>query len=327
MAAAAASSNPSRFVRAEGEEEITPPCPAAKTRSFDSLSVAQILQAKLDPLQPIAPSSPVSSDPCSSPTVTAAAAALTRVGAGAMDDRAVDCLMSLSALSAPPNEPRPAAAKKRQHEARGGGRAAASDLPPGTRRRLKMRPNPSPLTAHGARGRGNGVANAAPAAPPIKLISGASLTTLKLLAAAFKLCPSPTPSQLDAVAARLSMDVDQLTQWFESRRTLQEWVASQPHLQPSDLVSMFYSADGAAAPALPTHAAAPGYVRPPPPVHGPPSDVGPGSGPASWGASDSSQADAAAEPHPVANAAAAASAGNSSAAADAVASAAAAATA
>ena len=43
-----AANPPRAFFRAGiDEEEITPPC--QKTRSFDSLSVAHILQAKLDP--------------------------------------------------------------------------------------------------------------------------------------------------------------------------------------------------------------------------------------------------------------------------------------
>ena len=53
---------------------------------------------------------------------------------------------------------------------------------------------------------------------------------LKLLAAAFKLCPTPTGEQLAAIASRVGMDEDTLASWFQSRRVLQEWVAQQPQV-------------------------------------------------------------------------------------------------
>ena len=63
---------------------------------------------------------------------------------------------------------------------------------------------------------------------------------LKLLAAAFKLCPTPTGEQLAAIASRVGMDEDTLASWFQSRRVLQEWVAQQPQVSSSSMRSMFY---------------------------------------------------------------------------------------
>ena len=60
---------------------------------------------------------------------------------------------------------------------------------------------PSPLTRPGNSLR----APVARAPPPVQLLSGASVEQLKLLAAAYKLCPSPTPEQLLAIAERVSI--------------------------------------------------------------------------------------------------------------------------
>ena len=67
---------------------------------------------------------------------------------------------------------------------------------------------------------------------------------LKLLAAAFKLCPTPTGEQLAAIAGRVGMDEDTLANWFQSRRVLQEWVAQQPQVSSSSMRSMFYKENG-----------------------------------------------------------------------------------
>ena len=67
---------------------------------------------------------------------------------------------------------------------------------------------------------------------------------LKLLAAAFKLCPTPTGEQLAAIAGRVGMDEDTLANWFQSRRVLQEWVSQQPQVSSSSMRSMFYKENG-----------------------------------------------------------------------------------
>merc|ERR1719453_2137539 len=81
------------------EEEITPPC--VKTRSFDSLSVAHILQAKLDTTALPEEKEQSLSSPSSpgSPSIDAVAAMLTSVHAHAGMDKAADCLLSLATMS------------------------------------------------------------------------------------------------------------------------------------------------------------------------------------------------------------------------------------
>ena len=74
---------------------------------------------------------------------------------------------------------------------------------------------------------------------------------LKLLAAAFKICPKPTEQQLDAIASRVGMEAETLAHWFQSRRVLQEWVAQQPHISSSSVRSMFYGDDEGQQPAPP----------------------------------------------------------------------------
>jgi len=75
---------------------------------------------------------------------------------------------------------------------------------------------------------------------PIRLLSGASLEQLKLLSAAFQLCPNPNPRQIQAIGVRVGLTPEKLETWFQSRRTLQDWVLQQPQMLPSDLASMFY---------------------------------------------------------------------------------------
>lgn len=164
------------------EEEITPPS-IAKMRSFDSLSVAHILQAKLDPAAAARHASPLCvsvadattgaaggpssdngeappHDMPSSPSVAGAAAVLQRVQSREGMDQAVDCLMSLATLAgangaapAPAKATKPASSGKRSRS------AAANDGEGGggAKRRLKMRApassNGGAPTPGGAKGR------------------------------------------------------------------------------------------------------------------------------------------------------------------------------
>lgn len=266
------------------EEEITPPC--SKSRSFDSLSVAAILQAKLgeDPAGASAPSSfkvctevsgrgfkpnddsgadtvtPPSPGSPGSPTMAAAAALLSGVGVthqpSAGMDSAVDCLMNLAgAASVSKAAPTPGKGAKRSASARAAQDATGSGP---TRRRLKMRGQPRGSKAAAAAAH-EAAAAASALEPnylcvagidaPVAILSDASLTQLKLLAAAFKLCPHPTLPQMAAIGRRVGVSVDKLETWFASRRTLHEWVLQQPTLQPADLAKMFYP--GAAESATP----------------------------------------------------------------------------
>lgn len=306
------------FVRPEGtEEEITPPC--VKTRSFDSLSVAAILQGKLDPTasapsplagQYFSPPSP------GSPTIDAAAAVLAGARSSARgsardqeSDGAVDCLMSLAALGAHPGsverglnlEAPPSgdssdlsggsAARRRLKMARPAGSAAAAAsgaarpyaMPPPTARGRKQRrgeggeaappaaapkrpasqhgrpprpPQPSQLartaTAVAPARRvqqqherpqtpvGPSVLSVSGMERPVKLLSGASIHQLKLLSAAFKLCPNPNATQMVAIATRVDITTDKLQAWFQSRQSLEQWVVQQPHLRPADIAKMFF---------------------------------------------------------------------------------------
>ena len=310
---------PRAFIRPEGEEEITPPC---KSRSFDSLSVAHILQAKLS--DQAARSSPLRVDyesdgrtsppPSSSkgepgsPTAFAAAALLGSVRQHAAHDKAADCLMSLASAAAsipPPRSRGPSSASRKRSlaNADGGGAvdlAAAATAATAARRKLSIQrkaaaaaeASASSLAAlsqqaagvsRRAGGSGTSVWTASDAwaqqqqlqqfqelkqrqrqmqlqlqlqhqqfVPPslsvsgidkqIRLQSGATLTQLKLLAAAYKLCPLPTSDQLNAIAHRVGVNHNKLEAWFQSRRTLENWISQQPHLQPADIASMFFEA-------------------------------------------------------------------------------------
>jgi len=272
-------SQPRAFVRSEGEEEITPPC--TKTRSFDSMSVAHLLQAKLDPTtvkgtDPAEASGSVSPPAPGSPTVDAAAALLTRVGShGGGMDKAVDCLMSLAAFAGGTQPPsaKPAASerssKKRARQSNAASHSSSAAFgehseSTSTRRRLALRPPPSmtsqpqsssssaqaPLAHFAMQGvPPSQLASAPPClsvaglVQPVKLVSGANLQQLKLLSAAFKLCPTPTAEQLVAIAHRVDVAPEKLETWFSSRRTLEQWIGEQPHLQPADIASMFFEPD------------------------------------------------------------------------------------
>lgn len=234
------------FVRIEGPEEITPPA-ASLSRSFDSLSAATALCSQL-PVSRSATSVSISlaneaasaDQPSSpgSPGLAAAAATLQQVQSTDMlgeAEGAVDCLMQLSSdgtmkpsLLQPPKK-RPLA-------------AIAGAPAPSSRRKLKMKS--SPLSQSSA---SHFSASDVSTMQPLSLLSSSNPGQLKLLAAAFKLCPTPTDEQLAAIASRVGMDEGTLSNWFQSRRALQDWVAQQPQVSSSSVRSMFYG-DGEDAP-------------------------------------------------------------------------------
>lgn len=235
------------FVRSEGEEEITPPC---KQRSHESLSVAHILQAELDPAarvsSPLVPddgrTSPTRSETSrreppspGSPSVEAAAAVLGSVQQSA-HNKAVDCLMSLASFGAKQLPPPARPPKRPRYESLSNDNMAA-------RRRLAMRAdNRNRIHASAY----HYATNTAPCITiagvqrQVRMQSDATLLQLKLLAAAFKLCPSPTSEQMEAIANRVAVTTEKLETWFQSRRTLDAWISSQPHLQPADVAGMFF---------------------------------------------------------------------------------------
>lgn len=299
------------------EEEITPPC--VKTRSFDSLSVAHILQSKLDTTAipsavPAAETDDVdASKPASSPSSPPSPAidAVAAMLAGGLshsshgDDKAADCLLSLATMSTARANGFDSCASARTNKRRHASQSSvdgADERGNAARRRLKLQKSVSggeavaaerlaaanakaaakaaKLAASqqqaaqkqqqqaaaaaarqqaarqrqqlGAGAAGKARAMTRPAVPqptaftvtgvsyPIKLLSGASHTQLKLLAAAFQLCPTPTDEQLHAIASRVSLEPAKLETWFQSRRTLQEWVVGSP-CTPAQLANMFYS--------------------------------------------------------------------------------------
>lgn len=214
---------PKVFVRVEGEEEVTPPS-CSRVRSFDSVAVAQILQSGL----PSAGMSDISNEPSAVAQSQAA-----RTGVHEMMDDAAGCLLALSSKEA----------KKRV-------------LPqPATRRRLQMR---TASEATSTLASSEAVTERAQSVPisngkddSVKPRSGASVEQLKLLAAAYKLCPQPTPEQMRAIAQRVRLTPDNLERWFESRRVLQGWIQTQPDVRVSDIQGMFYTGEAAIQQATP----------------------------------------------------------------------------
>lgn len=194
------------------EEEITPPI--IKPHSIDSLTLAgaflaeHVCGGEVQSTEPHAePSAAAPPGLGRSPSIMNAAAALV--------DASRDCSVLSDAL---------------------GGSA---------RRRLKM-PRPSPAK----RGRESTEDAAAAALAPasmwavghhVRILSSASLDQLKLLSAAYKICPTPTDQELHIISRYVGVPAEQLETWFESRGTLQEWVTQSPHLQPADLAKLFYS--------------------------------------------------------------------------------------
>lgn len=71
---------------------------------------------------------------------------------------------------------------------------------------------------YASQGMHNNVFTVSGVAYPIRLLSGASLHQLKLLSAAFKLCPYPTPEQIQAVSQRVNLPPEKLSTWFQSRQ-------------------------------------------------------------------------------------------------------------
>lgn len=211
---------PRAFVRSEGvEEEVTPPTANQRVSSFDSLSAATALCTQLPASAPSPPDDSEKDSP-GSPTVAAAAAVLNQVQSTDVLEGAVDCLMSFSSHAAadstfmpPKKRPAPAAST--------------------TRRKLKMRAGPSPLSRSGDAGSST--------MEPVSLLSSSNVGQLKLLAAAFKICPTPTDEQIGAIASRVDLEPDVLSHWFHQRRVLQEWVQQQPHVSSSSIREMFYS--------------------------------------------------------------------------------------
>lgn len=227
------SSMPRAFVRIEGEEEVTPPA-VQKTRSFDSLSVAHVLaSAGLENAQENAPSG------ASSPSVAAAAMTLRNVQSVDVLDTAADCLMSLSSLASPNEAPAGSSIKREREEVHQSA----------TRRRLKMRADirPSPLSKSEAAVSEAGVPPSVRSPTPVKLVSSATPQQLGLLAAAYKLCPAPTPEQMEVIAQRVGLSADQLSFWFQSRKVLQDWLQQQPDLAAGDIRNMFYGCQATVA--------------------------------------------------------------------------------
>lgn len=116
-----------------------------------------------------------------------------------LDSRdAVDCLVALRTDA------------KRGRPSENGGGANAT---PATRRRLGMGPRRSAVVAR---------------PPEVQRISSASVLQLKQLAAAYKLCPAPSATQLQAIAARLGLPAERLAGWWANRRGLEAWAATLP---------------------------------------------------------------------------------------------------
>mmetsp|Transcript_43914 Transcript_43914/g.77406 ORF Transcript_43914/g.77406 Transcript_43914/m.77406 type:complete len:229 (+) Transcript_43914:368-1054(+) len=216
------------FLRVEGEEEVTPPY-SCKTRSFESLAAAKVLTNNIALGQAMPP--PPRPDLPDSPARAAAAAGLLHVQreSSQSTESVVDCLMSLATQSK--QEPSPSDVVDSR-------KRAAPEQQIAARRKLKMRAVgvSSPLA------RPCSELSAPPRPPPVRLLSGASVEQLKLLAAAYKICPTPTEDQLLAIAERVGIDSDALTVWFHSRKILQDWVQTQPQLSIHDLKAMFYGA-------------------------------------------------------------------------------------
>ena len=216
------------FVRSEGPEEITPPVPAkqrsfdglqpVKTHSFESLSAAEVLlQSQRGGTARWAEEA--AQDGGLSPGSEHAAALLRGVRGGAREqDTAVDCLMSLSSTASAVQ------GTKR--------RAAAAPAP---RRKLQIRPSPlsSPNDPPGASSAAALDSTGAPPAETFNLLSTADAAQLRTLAAAYKLCPSPTASQLGAIADHVGLPADRLLQWFESRQARARLVPAAPRRHPT----------------------------------------------------------------------------------------------
>jgi len=120
----------------------------------------------------------------------------------------------------------------------------------GTRRRLEVLSETSESSPCAKRSRQS--ADGADQQPPtlwvgaigknVSIRSGATPYQLKLLSAAFQLCPQPTSDQLLRLASHMSVAPQELDTWFQRRRALQEWAqAPGAHLQPATVARLFYA--------------------------------------------------------------------------------------
>jgi len=150
---------------------------------------------------------------------------------------AVDCLMQLSSDGTA--KPSLVQSPKKRPLA-----DDADALKPASRRKLKMKSSPLSEPRFGASAIEHAQPSQSSSMQPVALLSSSNPAQLKLLAAAFKLCPTPTGEQLAAIAGRVGMDEDTLANWFQSRRVLQEWVSQQPQVSSSSMRSMFYKENG-----------------------------------------------------------------------------------
>eukprot|EP00316_Scyphosphaera_apsteinii_P013083 CAMPEP_0119339242 /NCGR_PEP_ID=MMETSP1333-20130426/97862_1 /TAXON_ID=418940 /ORGANISM="Scyphosphaera apsteinii, Strain RCC1455" /LENGTH=213 /DNA_ID=CAMNT_0007350733 /DNA_START=63 /DNA_END=704 /DNA_ORIENTATION=+ len=206
------------YTRPEGPEDISPPHLIAQPRSFESLSAAQDLS------QLCSGDASACGGLNSSPSTQRAAATLQNVLAASTnepDDAAIDCLMSLSSASSE---------SKRKT-------SLLMAAPPATRRKLKMAEpqppiiEPKPMLA---------AATGSETGDNVSLLSNATVLQLKHLAAAYKLCPSPSTKQFEAIATCTGLPDYRVQQWFENRKVLQDWVVQQPHMCAENIVDMFY---------------------------------------------------------------------------------------
>lgn len=145
------------------------------------------------------------------------------------DDAAIVSLMALASASAP-------AGLSEECPSPGGGSRTAQ--------KRKLREDDSRATG-GAEGRRMTPPEWDPPEPErgaYRLASGASIETLKRLAAAFKLCPTPNVWQLESISQSVELPTPKLAQWFATRRALQEWASRVPsgHLNASLLMEVFY---------------------------------------------------------------------------------------
>merc|ERR1712087_357014 len=206
------------YTRPEGPEDISPPPLIAQPRSFESLSAAQVLlQSQLGD------ASGCGALP-SSPSTKRAASALRSVmndTKDAPDDAAIDCLMSLSTSSS-------------ESKRKSGSQLIA---PPTTRRKLKMADPPPPVLSPKPM---LAAATGGEMGRNVSLLSNASVLQLQQLAAAYKLCPSPSSKQFEAIATCVGLPSYRVQQWFENRKVLQQWILQSPDICAESIVDMFY---------------------------------------------------------------------------------------
>lgn len=209
------------YTRPEGPEDISPPPLIAQPRSFESLSAAQVLlQSQLGCGGDASSCGALPS----SPSTKRAASALRSVmndTKDAPDDAAIDCLMSLSTSSS-------------ESKRKSGSQLIA---PPTTRRKLKMADPPPPVLSPKPM---LAAATGGEMGRNVSLLSNASVLQLQQLAAAYKLCPSPSAKQFEAIATCTGLPSYRVQQWFENRKVLQKWILQSPDICAESIVDMFY---------------------------------------------------------------------------------------